>query len=203
MVATPIIQAVIAGIGTIILALSGVVVAIWKHVENLHDDGDSERIDDLQDFRWGQVSSEIQTLYQDVDDYLDENPHEDEDDIEYEAHLTNIVRDGVDLEDLEDLIGKVGELGEPSDLYNNHHAAYESCYWHFIKSAGSLFLLDALIIIALVVELDPFRGGFLMGNAFLGGFAVVMAYEGISDLSEARSTKKDFDDIWQAYRYEY
>lgn len=203
MVSTAITQAIIAGVGTVILALSAIIVAIWRHVENLHDSEDSKKIDDLQNYRWGKVSSEIQSLYVDVGDYLEDNPHDDDSDLEFEAHLTNIIRDGVDLDDIEDLISNARGLDEPSQLYKRHEAAYEECYRSFIKSAGSLFVLDASIVIGLVLNASPLQGLYLLLNGLIGFVAIAWGWEAISEWSNARDIKKKFDAMWEDYRYDY
>ena len=204
MVSTAITQAIIAGIGTIILALGGGIIAVWRHLEtNIHDGEDADKIEDLQSYRWGAVSSEIQSLYIDVDNYLSENPFEEQEDIEYEAHLTNVIRDGVDLRDIEDLIGEARGMDEPSRLYKEHESEYEKCLWYFIYSAGSLFILDTSIVVGLIAELGPFEGVYVLLNAILGGLAILTLYDAFKHLEEARNKKKEFDKLWEEYRYDY
>jgi len=204
MVSTAITQAIIAGIGTIILALGGGIIAVWRHLEtNIHDGEDADKIEDLQSYRWGAVSSEIQSLYIDVDDYLRENPFEEQEDIEYEAHLTNVIRDGVDLDDLEDLIDEARSMDEPSQIYKEHESEYEECLWYFIYSAGSLFILDISIVVGLVAELGPFEGVYVLLNSVLGLSAVLTLYDAFKHLEEARNKKKEFDGLWEEYRYDY
>lgn len=203
MVSTSVLQAIILGIGTIAVGLLTAGFRVWKHVESLNGDDDENRIEELQDERRSDVSDEVKTLFIDIEEYLDENPHSKNGERDYDDHVVTVIDNHVDPDELNSLVEKAENINRPAELYNRHKNAYGSCYGYLFRSSVSAIGLNVIIASALIFGEAPFGGVYLILESLFAVASAIYAYESRDEFRYARNIKKKFDEEWENYRYKY
>lgn len=203
MVQTSVLQAIIIGIATISVGFFTVSTRIWMHTENLSDREDDERIQELQDYRKSELSSEVKNLYINIEEYLDDNPYDEGSPNDYEQHLVNIIDNEIDPDELNAIVEMSENINEASNLYERHESEYRTTYRYFAAAGAALLGLNGVVVSALIQGTQPFQGLAGTAQAILLFITILAGYRGGSHFTRARNIKEEFDNMWREYRYRY
>ncbi|MFC6723446.1 hypothetical protein ACFQE1_03380 [Halobium palmae] len=172
---------------------------IWRHVENnLNGADDRDKIEELEDDRWSSVSSELATLHQSIEEYVDQNDSPEE--LTQDEHIVNVIEQEVNPGELETVVKELRKVGNIESLYEDYVNSYEETYVNCAKVSASIFVLGSIPFVSDLFSQDPTKGIVPFVIAFMGVYFVLCLQRAVSSFNNARSCKSEFDKRWKDYR---